>query len=338
MGIRLKMHHIFNRKGHCYNMNKKIMIAVLSLTFLTGCSNSKQILVPYNEADSLAGFDIQAGVETANLFASDLTIIPDELNHMSDTAVSATSALIVNATDDTVVYANNVYERMYPASLTKIITALVVLQKANLNDTVTVSYNASHITESGAKLCGFKEGDKIKLGDLLDSFLIYSGNDAGIAIAEHVAGSEEAFAKLMNEAAKNVGAVHSNFVNSHGLHNDNHYTTAYDLYLIFNELIQYDEFVKIINTTDVTLNYTDSNGQEQVKNFLTTNRYLKNTEKSPEGITVVGGKTGTTSKAGNCLILYSKDNKDKEYISLILQAENGDSLFSQMTRLLEMIP
>ncbi|BCJ95031.1 hypothetical protein acsn021_26000 [Anaerocolumna cellulosilytica] len=319
-------------------MNKKIMIAVLSLTFLTGCSNSKQILVPYNEADSLAGFDIQAGVETANLFASDLTIIPDELNHMSDTAVSATSALIVNATDDTVVYANNVYERMYPASLTKIITALVVLQKANLNDTVTVSYNASHITESGAKLCGFKEGDKIKLGDLLDSFLIYSGNDAGIAIAEHVAGSEEAFAKLMNEAAKNVGAVHSNFVNSHGLHNDNHYTTAYDLYLIFNELIQYDEFVKIINTTDVTLNYTDSNGQEQVKNFLTTNRYLKNTEKSPEGITVVGGKTGTTSKAGNCLILYSKDNKDKEYISLILQAENGDSLFSQMTRLLEMIP
>jgi len=319
-------------------MNKKIMIAVLSLTFLTGCSNSKQILVPYSEADSLAGFDVQAGIETANLFASDLTVIPDELNHMSDTSVTATSALIVNATDDTVLYANNVYERMYPASLTKIITALVVLQKADLNDTVTVSYNASHITESGAKLCGFKEGDKIKLSDLLDSFLIYSGNDAGIAIAEHIAGSEEAFAKLMNEAAKNLGAVHSNFVNSHGLHNDNHYTTAYDLYLIFNELIKYDEFVKIINTTDVTVNYTDSKGQEQTKKFLTTNRYLKDTEKSPEGITVVGGKTGTTSKAGNCLILYSKDNKDKEYISLILQAENGDSLFSQMTRLLEMIP
>jgi D-alanyl-D-alanine carboxypeptidase len=319
-------------------MNKKIMIAVLSLTFLTGCSNSKQILVPYSEADSLAGFDVQAGIETANLFASDLTVIPDELNHMSDTSVTATSALIVNATDDTVLYANNVYERMYPASLTKIITALVVLQKADFNDTVTVSYNASHITESGAKLCGFKEGDKIKLSDLLDSFLIYSGNDAGIAIAEHIAGSEEAFAKLMNEAAKNVGAVHSNFVNSHGLHNDNHYTTAYDLYLIFNELIKYDEFVKIINTIDVTVNYTDSKGQEQTKKFLTTNRYLKDTEKSPEGITVVGGKTGTTSKAGNCLILYSKDNKDKEYISLILQAENGDSLFSQMTRLLEMIP
>lgn len=319
-------------------MKKKIMIAVLSLTFLTGCSNSKQVLVPYSEADSLAGFDVQAGIETASLFAGDLTIIPDELNHMSDTSITATSALIVNATDDAVVYANNVYERMYPASLTKIITALVVLQKADLNGMVTVSYKASNITESGAKLCGFKEGDTIKLEDLLNSFLIYSGNDAGIAIAEHVAGSEEDFAKLMNEAAKSVGAVHSNFVNSHGLHNDNHYTTAYDLYLIFNELVKYDEFVKIINTTDYSVKYTDSKGQEQTKNFLTTNRYLKDTEKSPEGITVVGGKTGTTSKAGNCLILYSKDSKDKEYISLILQAENGDSLFSQMTRLLEMIP
>lgn len=312
------------------------MIA-LSLILLTGCSKSDKVLLPYTASENIIGFNKDIGTEVSDFFASDLSIIPDKLNHMSDPAMTALSSLIVNTTTKNVIYANNVYERIYPASLTKIVTALVVLENANLSDTVTVSYKASHIKESGAKLCGFKEGDKINLEDLLNAFLIYSGNDAGIAIAEHVAGTEEEFAKLMNEAAKKVGAVHSNFVNSHGLHNDNHYTTAYDLYLIFNELIKYEKFVSIINTKDYTLKYMDINNNEKTKEFSTTNRYLKETEATPDGLTVVGGKTGTTFKAGNCLILYSKDGKGESYISLILKAEGGDSLFSQMTHLLKMI-
>jgi D-alanyl-D-alanine carboxypeptidase len=318
-------------------MKRKIILIALSLILLTGCSKSDKVLLPYTASENIIGFNKDIGTEVSDFFASDLSIIPDKLNHMSDPAMTALSSLIVNTTTKNVIYANNVYERIYPASLTKIVTALVVLENANLSDTVTVSYKASHITESGAKLCGFKEGDKINLEDLLNAFLIYSGNDAGIAIAEHVAGTEEEFAKLMNEAAKKVGAVHSNFVNSHGLHNDNHYTTAYDLYLIFNELIKYEKFVSIINTKDYTLKYMDINNNEKTKEFSTTNRYLKETEATPDGLTVVGGKTGTTFKAGNCLILYSKDGKGESYISLILRAEGGDSLFSQMTHLLKMI-
>lgn len=318
-------------------MKRKMITIALSLTLLTGCSNSGQVLLPYTASENIAGFNKDIGTEVSDFFANDLSIIPDELNHMSDPDMTALSSLIVNATTKDVIYADNVYERIYPASLTKLITALVVLDNADLSDTVTVSYNASHITESGAKLCGFKEGDKINLEDLLNSFLIYSGNDAGIAIAEHIAGTEEEFSKLMNEAAKKVGAVHSNFVNSHGLHNDNHYTTAYDLYLIFNELIKYEKFVSIINTKDYTVKYMDINNNEKTKEFTTTNRYLKETEPTPEGLTVIGGKTGTTNKAGNCLILYSKDGKGENYISLILKASGGDSLFSQMTHLLKMI-
>jgi D-alanyl-D-alanine carboxypeptidase len=275
--------------------------------------------------------------KVADFFAEDLCVIPDKLNHMNDSAITATSALIVNSSKDKVIFAHNIYERMYPASLTKLVTALVVLKNADLSDTVTISKNAASITESGAKLCGFKEGDKIQLEALLNSLLVYSGNDAGLAIAEHVGGSQEGFAKMMNETAKEVGAVHSNFVNPHGLHNDNQYTTAYDLYLIFNELLMYDKFVSIINQASYTATYTDSLNQTVKKEFLNTNRYLKGTETAPKGITVIGGKTGTTDKAGNCLVLNSKDNEENSYISVILHADSGDSLFHQMTSLLEMI-
>lgn len=321
-------------------MKKKLMCILLSLILLTGCSNSSGILISYSEINNLAEYDIgnYIGSDVEEFFAKDLSLIEDGSNHMEDSSIPATSALIINASDNKVIFANNVYERMYPASLTKLITALVVLKNADLSDTVTISYNASHITESGAKLCGFDEGDKINLFTLLNCLLTYSGNDAGIAIAEHVGGSEEGFATMMNETARSVGAVHSNFINAHGLHNDNHYTTAYDLYLIFNELIKYDDFVSIINHTKYLATFEDSKGQVKSQEFLSTNRYLKGTAVAPDGITVIGGKTGTTMKAGNCLILYSMDSQNKSYISLVLQADSGNSLFYQMTHLLELIP
>lgn len=320
-------------------MKKKLISTILVAAILTGCSNKPNVLLTYSEINNNRyQYDLSNNINMAEFFATDLTVIPDDLNHMQNSDINATSSLIINTSDDEVLYSNNVYERMYPASLTKLITALVVLKHADLNDMVTISYNASHITESGAKLCGFKEGDKVKLEALLNSLLIYSGNDAGIAIAEHVGGSEEGFAKMMNETAKSIGGVHSNFVNAHGLHDDNHYTTAYDLYLIFNELLMYDKFVSIIKQPSYTIHYTDKNNNSKEEQFLNTNRYLRGIESAPEGITVVGGKTGTTSKAGSCLILYSKDKKNKSYISLIMQASDGNSLFSQMTKLLGMIP
>lgn len=110
----------------------------------------------------------------------------------------------------------------------------------------------------GAKLCGFAEGDKITLKKLLYSFLICSGNDAGIAIAEHISGSVEKFAELMNKEAKSLGCSGSNFVNPHGLHDDNHYTTPYDLYLVFHELLNYDVFMDIINQSSYKAEFKGS--------------------------------------------------------------------------------
>jgi D-alanyl-D-alanine carboxypeptidase len=171
---------------------------------------------------------------------------------------------------------------------------------------------------------------------LLHSLLIYSGNDAGIAIADHVAGSEEAFAKMMNEEAKKIGAIHSHFVNPHGLHDDNHYTTAYYLYLIFHELLKNDTFRSIISMDSYEAVYKDRDGNDKTKTFKTTNKYLNGSVEAVDNIKIIGGKTGTTDKAGNCLILLSEDNKNNDYISLILKADSSESLYSEMSDLLSM--
>ena len=319
-------------------MKKQVITLVLLVCLLSGCSSSPKALIPYSEGTFKLNNTISdESAQVADLFAKELCLIPKDYQETEDASITSEASLLVDASTGEVIYADNVYERLYPASITKIVTALVTLKYANLSDTVTISKNAANVTTPGAKLCGFKEGDTIQLEALLNSLMVYSGNDAGVAIAEHVAGSVEKFSAMMNEEAKKLGAVHSNFVNPHGLHDENHYTTAYDIYLVFQELIKDERFVKIINQSSYTAKYKNASGKDVQAVFPSTNRYLKGTETSPEGISIFGGKTGTTDKAGSCLVLYSKDSKGDNYISLILKAASGNDLFSQMTKLLTKI-
>lgn len=249
--------------------------------------------------------------------------------------MTAGASLMVNDTDGKMLYSHNIYKKLYPASITKIVTAFVALKYGNLNDTVTISHSAANITEYGAKLCGFKEGDRIALKDLLYSFLIYSGNDAGVAIAEHIAGDTKSFAVMMNREMKNIGAKHTHFVNPHGLHNNKHYTTAYDLYLVFHHLAKNRTFMDIVSRSNYTAKYVDATGKSKSLYFTSTDRYLLGTAKAPTGVTVIGGKTGTTNNAGSCLILYSKGKKNKDYISVVLKAAGPYALYGQMNHLLD---
>ena len=138
------------------------------------------------------------------------------------------------------------FDKIYPASTTKLMTALVALENADLSDVVTVSQNADmNSFAADEATCGIQAGDKITLSDLLYGLLLHSGNDNATAIAEYVGGSMDGFAKMMNKEAKKLMATGTHFVNSNGLHNDDHYTTAYDLYLIFNECIKNDDFVSL---------------------------------------------------------------------------------------------
>ena len=319
----------------------KLYSLLLAGVFLTGCFGNSRLPMEYTEDASYknqlvkympAGYgDISLG-----FFAEDLCVVPLDYKTTKNISITAESSFIFDITEEKVLYADNVYQKVYPASVTKILTALVVLEECeNLSETVTISYQAANITEPGAKKCGFKEGDQILLRDLLYSFLVFSGNDAGIALAEYVAGSESAFANLMNQKAKDIGSLHSHFVNSHGLHSDEHYTTPYDMYLIFQECLKNETFVDIISKNRYVATYKTALGEKKQKVFENTNRYLLGTEKAPDGVTVIGGKTGTTLKAGSCLVLYSKNEDGHEYISVIFKAATSDALFEQMTALLK---
>lgn len=293
----------------------------------------------YKDADDTIMSDYNTGNADKQLplFSENLCVIPVTRPDDTDAALTASSQLLINNTDNQVVYANQIYERIYPASITKLVTAYVTLKYGNLDDTVTISHEAANITESGAKKCGFLEGEKISLRDLLGAFLVYSGNDAGIAIAEHVGGSVEHFAEMMNTEMKQLGATGSHFVNPHGLHDEEHYTTAYDIYLVFHALLAYDEFTDIIAQPQYECHYLAADGTEKSNTFETTNRYLKGTEKMPEGVTVVGGKTGTTDAAGSCLALYAKADDGTQYLSFVFHSQSGDDLFQQMSALLNYI-
>lgn len=317
---------------------RKRYLAILLIIILTfgGCQKSSDQFFAYKDYISTTSLDLGVELSENDFFADNLVILSDNEYSTNEDLVSSEAALIFDVTNNQAIYAKNPYKRLYPASLTKLMTALIVLKRGELTDSVTVSYNASHIPVAGAKVCGFEEGDVITLEGLLHCLLIYSGNDASIAIAEHMSNSEEDFVTLMNLEAKNIGASHTNFLNSHGLHEDNHYSTAYDIYLIFNELLKYDSFINIINQSSYTLVYRDKDKNEKTMNINSTNQYLQEEKAAPDNITIIGGKTGMTSKAGNCLSLYSKDIDNTGYISIILKADNNDSLYSDMSEILSL--
>ncbi len=271
----------------------------------------------------------------ASLFASDLCVVTDESQYSPSDTTSEAAGLF-DITDGQVMYSKNAFERLYPASITKVMTALIAIKYGDLTDTVTVTEDAV-ITEAGATLAGIHPGDQLTMEQLLYGLMLPSGNDAGAAIAVHMAGSIDAFAELMNREAQKLGATGTHFMNPHGLTNADHYTTAYDLYLIFNEALKQPEFRKVTGTTSYTADYTDGSGSPVSTTWEGGNWYMVGQRQTPDGLTVFSGKTGTTSAAGFCLIMASRDQKEKEYISVVLKAPSRPGLYDNMTNIISKI-
>lgn len=235
-----------------------------------------------------------------------------------------------------VLYGQKLYERLYPASITKIMTAIIALKNGDLSDMVTVSPSAL-VLEEGSQLCGLQAGDQLTLEQLLQGLLIYSGNDAAAAIAEHVGGTQEAFVQMMNDEVARLGMTHTHFTNPHGLQDTEHYTTVYDIYLMLNEAIRYPKFVEIIQMGAYSVQFQNTFGQARSIYLESTDYYLIGEATEPKGVTVLGGKTGTTDEAGNCLALVSQNAYGKTFISIVANAYDKPILYEQMNQLLEHI-
>ncbi len=317
----------------------KIILLALSMTFLlSGCGHNK-VEMPYDIDSSVSAysFELDDPGRIADSFASDLCVVSSDISEGTAVDMSmATAGGLFDINHCNTIYAKNIHKQMYPASLTKVMTALLAMKYGKMDDIYTASENVL-ITESGAQLIGIKPGDTLTLEQALHGLLMYSGNDAGVVIAEGISGSMDAFAALMNEEAKKIGATNTNFVNAHGLSDDNHFTTPYDLYLIFNEAMKYEKFKEIIHMQSYTSTYHDKDGNDKELDFSTTNQYLSGAVKTPDNVSVIGGKTGTTKAAGSCLILLSKDNAGEPFISIVMQAEDRDKLYVEMSDLLQEI-
>lgn len=330
----------------CTNRQKTKTIKILSLLCaailltgsLTGCGGLAYDM-KYSVDAAVSGFNVVRRQETrtAAPFASELCVVAADMTAWTDLDMSDVgAAMLLDIRTSQVLYAQNVHERLHPASITKIMTALVALENGSLESTLTAT-NAVNIKESGAVLCGLKSGDTMTLDQALRIMLVYSANDVAVLVAENIGGSVEHFLEMMNQKAHDLGATNTNFANPHGLTDINHYTTAYDLYLIFKEAIKNETFNEIIHMTAYQTTYYDKNGRAKEFNKQSTNLFLRGERRAPENVTIIGGKTGTTNSAGHCLILLSRDESGSPYISIIMRAGSKDELYDRMIDLLKEI-
>jgi D-alanyl-D-alanine carboxypeptidase (penicillin-binding protein 5/6) len=305
--------------------------------FISGCGRDADALVqPYDlyETTAACGISVTSTDSVKEYFGEDLAVSEDiALGTDSTDSQVAEGAGTFNLATNSVVYAKNIYERLYPASTTKILTAYIDLKYADDLDAVVEISEYACNQASDSSVCGFKAGDIVRLRDLLYGMMLRSGNDAAIAIAEYISGDVESFAALMNDEAASLGAVQSHFVNPNGLPDSNHYTTVYDLYLIFNEAIKDERFVEIIQSKSYDAIYS-RDGETQEVTWENTNQYLAGTSTAPTGFTVIGGKTGTTGEAGYCLVLYSKNSAGDPIISIVLKADGRSNLYLLMNQML----
>ena len=230
------------------------------------------------------------------------------------------SAIVIEGETGKILYDKDIYSRKFPASTTKILTAIIAIEECDLEEKAIASHSAIFSIKSGYSIANIHEGESFTIRELLDVLMIQSANEAANIIAEHVSGSVEEFAKLMNKKAKEIGCLDSNFVNANGAHDDNHYSTAYDLAMIAKYCMKNETFREIAKKQECKLPATDKFEQERF--FRNTNSLMqKNSRYFYPYCT--GIKTGFTTPAKNCLI--SSSNKDGfELISVILHAETTD--------------
>lgn len=232
--------------------------------------------------------------------------------------IDAQAAIVMDAETKAILYEKQPNKRMFPASTTKIMTFMLAQQLGSPNSIVSVSSKAAGCEGSSLDLA---KGDQLSLRDLLYGLMLVSGNDAAEAVAEHISGSIPRFVHQMNEKAAMLGARSTHFVNPHGLPDNRHYTTAYDLALLTAHALQNPEFTQISGTKSIAIRFLDG----KTRRLTNTNRLLG----TYPGVN--GGKTGYTKAAGDCLVATAQ----REGVRLIVVVLNDDERWSDARNLLD---
>lgn len=282
------------------------------------------ILILFQNLYTVCADDVDNEKEDIKIIQEDTQ---NEINEVSNNIteepiLNSRRCIVYDRISKTILYGKNENTKSAMASTTKIMTATIVLENANLQDEVTISAKAGG---TGGSRLGLKRGDKITVNDLLYGLMLRSGNDAAVALAEHVGGSIQGFADIMNKKAEELGLANTHFVTPHGLDDSEHYTTAYELAKLTDYALQNETFTKIVGTKSTTIYI--NNYPKQINN---TNELL--------GVLdgVVGVKTGFTNNAGRCLVTETKRN-NMDIITVVLGADTKKDRTRDSIKLIEYI-
>lgn len=248
----------------------------------------------------------------------------------TEPSVYAKSAVLIDASTGTILYDKKCHKKMYPASITKIMTALLTIENCKMDEEVVFSENAVNSLNYDDANFGCQVGEKMSVKDCLYTLMLASANEVATALAEHIAGSVDKFADMMNARAKQAGATNTHFVNANGLHNTNHYITAYDMAMITRDASKYSVFNEIVNTTTYTVKANNkrkdsAQANQRHKMVWPTSGYYY------DGI--IGGKTGYTDQSGTTLVTYAKRN-GMTLIAVVLNS-NGTNVYKDTKALLD---
>lgn len=247
-------------------------------------------------------------------------IIETSSDITDEPSINSRAAVVIERNSKTILYGKSETEKRKMASTTKIMTAIIVIENSNLYDTVTVSKKAAG---TGGSRLGIKTGDKITVCDLLYGLMLKSGNDTAVALAEHVGGSVEGFADLMNKKAQELSLTDTHFVTPHGLDNDSHYTSAYELAILADYALRNETFANFVATKSYTVTINDI--PKTISNTNELLGYLNG---------VYGVKTGFTNGANRCLVTSCKRG-DLDIICVVLGADTKKFRTQDSIKLIE---
>lgn len=239
----------------------------------------------------------------------------ENATELTESNVYCQNAVLIDVTENTILAYRDAEKKIYPASMTKIMTLLIAAENIqNLDDTFTMTYDIiAPLIQEDASRAGFEEGETITMKDILYGIALPSGADATTAAAIYISGSEEAFVELMNEKAAQLGLKNTHFMNASGLHDENHYSTALDIAMLMTYVMKNDTCREILGTYQYTTSLTEQH-PEGIP--LTSTMYSRMYGNEVTGISIIAGKTGYTDEAGHALVSCAADSDGREYVAV----------------------
>ena len=308
-----------------------ILFVILGIVLLSKDKNFEDEH-PYNKSIQAFGTSAREDALVAPGLSRNLCVGEDFTQLEGIQNISEEMAGFFSLGEGTIPFSNHLYEKIEPRKVTQLMTALLAVERLNLEDEAVIEGD-DRVYGKEARSCGLQEGYHVTVKQLLNAVLVSSAEDACQVLARLTGGSQEAFVTLMNERATELGMTNTHYANSTGYTSDEQYTTVYDIYLLLNEFLKYPDLLNAMSLPDYTINYTTPKDELKQRWLDNDNPFTAGKVTIPKDVTVLGGKT-FTSKSNNYAALLTQNKYGEFYISIVFHAETESALMERMSEML----